>query len=232
MTLRRPTPVLVGAAHAAALAVPSAASAAAGGAGATGRSGAAPAPSGGTILRTARGALVRRAHIIRGSVAPGSAGRAVVVQVRARHGAWMTVGTPRAGARGGFSTTWTPIHLGRSSFRAFPAGQASVAAATAPSVEVTVFLPTRATYYGPGLFGHRTACGQTLTRHILGVAHRWLPCGTKVSLLYHGRTITVPVVDRGPFTKIADWDLTSATASALGMSSTSAIGAVSLRGDR
>jgi len=38
----------------------------------------------------------------------------------------------------------------------------------------------RVTWYGPGFYGNRTACGQRYTRHIVGVAHRTLPCGTLV----------------------------------------------------
>jgi rare lipoprotein A len=53
-----------------------------------------------------------------------------------------------------------------------------------------------------------------------------LPCGTKVALLYKGRTITVPVVDRGPFAHGASYDLTAATAQALGLTQTAHIGAV------
>jgi peptidoglycan hydrolase-like protein with peptidoglycan-binding domain len=83
-----------------------------------------------------------------------------------------------------------------------------------------------ATWYGPGFYGRRTACGERMTHRLLGVAHRTLPCGTKVALLYKGRTITVPVVDRGPFANGAGYDLTSATAAALGMTHTSRIGAV------
>lgn len=56
-----------------------------------------------------------------------------------------------------------------------------------------------ATWYGPGLYGNRTACGQTMTTTLRGVAHRTLPCGTPVVLSYNGRFLTVPVVDRGPF---------------------------------
>jgi len=56
-----------------------------------------------------------------------------------------------------------------------------------------------ATWYGPGLYGNRTACGQTMTATLRGVAHRTLPCGTPVVLSYNGRFLTVPVVDRGPF---------------------------------
>jgi rare lipoprotein A len=56
-----------------------------------------------------------------------------------------------------------------------------------------------ATWYGPGLYGNTTACGQTYTRRIVGVAHRTLPCGTLVQLQWRGQTAVVPVIDRGPF---------------------------------
>jgi hypothetical protein len=55
------------------------------------------------------------------------------------------------------------------------------------------------TWYGPGFYGNVTACGQRYTRHILGVAHRTLPCGTLVQFRWHGRTATAPVIDRGPY---------------------------------
>jgi rare lipoprotein A len=77
-----------------------------------------------------------------------------------------------------------------------------------------------ATLYGPGLFGNRTACGETLTRTRFGVADRALACGTAVTLSHGGRFVTVPVIDRGPFTAGVSMDLTSATASALGVSAT------------
>src|SRR5206468_12183409 len=38
-----------------------------------------------------------------------------------------------------------------------------------------------ATWYGPGLYGRRTACGERLGPGTLGVAHRSLPCGTPVT---------------------------------------------------
>lgn len=86
-----------------------------------------------------------------------------------------------------------------------------------------VYSRALATWYGPGFFGNRTACGQRLTTETLGVAHRWLPCGTMVAVLYAGRTITVPVIDRGPYSR-ADWDLTQRTARRLGFSGTDTIG--------
>src|SRR5215212_4205995 len=69
-----------------------------------------------------------------------------------------------------------------------------------------------ATWYGPGLYGNRMACGGRLTHRTLGVAHRRLPCGTRVALRYRGHIIVVPVVDRGPYSPGVDYDLTAATA--------------------
>ena len=73
-----------------------------------------------------------------------------------------------------------------------------------------------ASYYGPGLYGNRTACGQTLTTTLQGVAHRTLPCGTLVHLKYGVNEVTVPVVDRGPAILSREFDLTYATKIALG----------------
>lgn len=56
-----------------------------------------------------------------------------------------------------------------------------------------------APWYGPGFYGKTTACGQTMTRHLRGVAHRTLPCGTRVELRWHGRRVITKVVDRGPW---------------------------------
>jgi rare lipoprotein A len=74
-----------------------------------------------------------------------------------------------------------------------------------------------ATWFGPGFYGHETACGQILTPAVVGVANRTLPCGTLVRFTYGGRSLTVPVIDRGPYGGIgASWDLTAGAAQALG----------------
>ena len=72
-----------------------------------------------------------------------------------------------------------------------------------------------ASWYGPGFFGGRTACGQTYTPDLAGVAHPTLPCGTIVTLTHGGRAVTVPVIDRGPFVMGRSLDLSSATRAAL-----------------
>lgn len=80
-----------------------------------------------------------------------------------------------------------------------------------------------ATWYGPGFFGNTTACGQTLTPRTAGVAHKTLPCGSKVVLRYKGRFVRTTVIDRGPFANGAAWDLTQATARALKFTATDTI---------
>jgi rare lipoprotein A (peptidoglycan hydrolase) len=74
-----------------------------------------------------------------------------------------------------------------------------------------------ATWFGPGFYGKRTACGQMLTPAVVGVANRTLPCGTLVTFSYRARAVTVPVIDRGPYANGADWDLTSQAAQLLGV---------------
>ena len=81
----------------------------------------------------------------------------------------------------------------------------------------------RATWYGPGLYGNRMACGGKLKRSTWGVAHRSLPCGRKVAIAHAGRIVIAPVVDRGPFVKGVSYDLTRRTAGALRMLSTSSV---------
>ena len=77
-----------------------------------------------------------------------------------------------------------------------------------------------ATWYGPGFYGEKTACGQTLTRRTVGVAHRRLPCGTRVAFLYKGEYLETEVIDRGPYGTRARWDLTQAAAERLGLEAT------------
>jgi peptidoglycan lytic transglycosylase len=73
-----------------------------------------------------------------------------------------------------------------------------------------------ASWYGPGLWGNKTACGQTLRPGKLGVAHKKLPCGTTVKFVYHGKAVVTQVIDRGPYVRGRAWDLTKAASDALG----------------
>jgi hypothetical protein len=201
-----------------------------------------PAPLSGTVSVSGPVAVSTSADTLLGSVAsfrgrarPRDRRKRVVIQrFDDRRARWVAAARTTVGPRGGFLARWHTDHAGRLRVRALlrprPVTQARArprtrALTTSSELAVTVYRPSLATWYGPGFWGKRTACGQTLDPNLLGVAHRTLPCGTKVALFYGGRTLTVEVIDRGPFANGADWDLTQATAESLGMSQTESVGA-------
>jgi rare lipoprotein A len=79
-----------------------------------------------------------------------------------------------------------------------------------------------ASWYGPGFYGHTTACGQTLQPTTFGVAHKALACGTKVRLCVK-RCVTAPVIDRGPYVGGRTFDLTAPVKNAIGAGSISTV---------
>jgi hypothetical protein len=162
-----------------------------------------------------------RVHV-RGRVKPADRGRRVLVQHR-KSGRWVTADRDLTGAEGRFDTGWeVEKPAGRYRTRVvFPATRRF--ARRVDKTRLFVYRPGEASYYGPGLYGNRTACGQTLTPSTMGVANRWLPCGTPVTFRYRGRTVTVPVIDRGPFHGSRIWDLTYATKQKLGFGSTGVV---------
>jgi rare lipoprotein A len=76
-----------------------------------------------------------------------------------------------------------------------------------------------ATYYGSG---RRTASGQIFDASGLTAAHRTLPFGSRVTVMNPetGRSATVVINDRGPFTRGVTLDLTRGAARAIGMNRT------------
>lgn len=190
------------------------------------------AGSNGIAFSVRTGAFVGRASRVRGT-AP--ARHTVTVQTLTPGGAWTSVASARTDRHGKFLARWTATHLGPYRVRVVLASAQARAASTSaasPIAGVMVFHPALATWYGPGFYGQRTACGQVLTHATLGIAHRTLPCGTPVAIMYDGRSIVVPVIDRGPYANGADFDLTAATSKTLGMTETSTIGEVALVGSR
>lgn len=147
-------------------------------------------------------------------------GRWVAIQQRVS-GRWRTIDTAYQ-HDGRYAVRFEANKIGARRLRAVFKGDARNAPARSRS-PLRVYDPALATWYGPGFWGHGTACGQTLRSDTLGVAHRWLPCGTEVAVLYQGRSIIVRVIDRGPYSR-ADWDLTQETAERLGFSGTDTIG--------
>lgn len=170
-------------------------------------------------------ALLHKRLVARGTM-PRAARRKVVLQRLDPKRGWRNVARARVRSTDRFSVSWKADRMGRVSLRVILAGRRSASASSVagPIAKVMVYRQAMATYYGPGFFGRQTACGQTLTPDMHGVAHKKLPCGTLVSITYESREIVVPVIDRGPFHAGFSWDLTQATADALGFTGTGRIG--------
>ncbi|MCW3047837.1 MAG: hypothetical protein JWO74_2121 [Solirubrobacterales bacterium] len=186
----------------------------------------------GPALLARTGGLLGATMRFRGTLGAAHAGQTVEVDRLQPDGTWAPAASAPAGPDGSFLARWRADAVGQFTMRAIvrPAGGDAQAAGAPPQAQVTIFRPARATWYGPGLYGRRTACGSVLTDRLLGVAHRTLPCGTPVTLFHDGRSVTVPVVDRGPFGDGASYDLTQATAEQLGLTQTSTIGAMPQHG--
>jgi len=59
-----------------------------------------------------------------------------------------------------------------------------------------------------------------LRKQTLGVAHKSLPCGTMLEFSFRGKSISVPVIDRGPYVGGVSYDLTIEVARRLGFVNT------------
>ena len=160
---------------------------------------------------------------VRGRLAPGFGGRRVRLQLATGRG-WRTVDRTLTGRGGRYRAVWRAGGSGRYRLRVKFAGDGRNSAVSRTlRGRVFVYRASAASWYGPGLYGNNTACGGALTYGRLGVAHKTLPCGTKVTIRYRGRSVTVPVIDRGPYAGDREWDLTASTKSRIGFGSTGTV---------
>jgi hypothetical protein len=186
---------------------------------------AAPAPF---RLSGGGAALLGKKVRFRGTADEKLAGRPAVVQgFDPTTGAWTRQAKTTVKPDGTFLARWKARKIGQFRTRALIGGTARAAAAS-PELTLTVFRGALATWYGPGFYGNKTACGLELTETLVGVAHRTLPCGTIVAVHYGSKTILAPVVDRGPFGGKAKWDLTKGAADLLGFTETDRIGTMTV----
>lgn len=185
------------------------------------------ASSSGITITTQESNFLRTGVAVTGTAPASDAGDVIEIDERGSGAGapWTQAALAPIRSGGSFAAVWAPGRNGQFTIRAELQGTQATASAPAPAVTVTVYRRSLATLYGPGFWGQQTACGEVLRRRTLGVANRTLKCGTPVAIYYKGRTLTVPVIDRGPYAHGANWDLTMATARALGIPGTAVIGA-------
>jgi hypothetical protein len=169
-----------------------------------------------TRVRAKNHTLVGDRVRIRGRVKPGGS-RKVLVKAGGKKL------RTRADKRGRFDVRWHAGSTGTFKVRARARGNARASGSGARGGRVNVYRKAQASWYGPGFYGNRTACGQTLSSGMLGVAHKTLPCGTKVKLRHGSKTVNVRVIDRGPYAGDREFDLTAATRNRLGFGNTGTI---------
>ena len=152
--------------------------------------------------------LKKRMHVrvgskaaVIGSSQPGLA----TLQVR-RRGRWRTIARDRTTATGRYVLR-DRVRRPMSVF-----ARVSVNGVTKRIGRLNGYRRAYASWYGPGLYGNHLGCGGRLTLRRLGVAHRTLPCGSKLTLRHRGRSVTVRVIDRGPYVAGREFDLTERTA--------------------
>ncbi len=162
-------------------------------------------PQGATLVAGATPAtgIARQARV---------AQRTVILQALGRRG-WRTIAAARTGVHGHFRLRYRTDRIGSELLRVRFAGAPGEDGSKRALGRLNVYRLAEASWYG----GEGSlACGGWLTSATLGVANKTLPCGTLVTLRYDGRTVRVPVVDRGPYVAGREYDLTEATKRALG----------------
>ena len=195
---------------------------------------AAPQPGQPTLFARPEALYGRRVEL-RGTLGTAAARRPVAVQRLDKKLGWVEIAHTTAGSKGGFTATWRANRTGRQTLRATvveppvagsPARLSETTSGSGATTRVSVYRAALATWYGPENSSALTACGLRMTHRTVGVAHRTLPCGTKVEIFYRGRTMVVAVIDRGPYANGADWDLTEATARQLGFDGVETVGSI------
>jgi hypothetical protein len=163
-----------------------------------------------------------RSVTVSGRVAPAAAGVPVSLQVR-RGGRWLPIDRARTSASGAFALSDRARRTGSAPVRVVAGEKAGIARGKRGVGRLNVFRVTHASWYGPGFYGQKTGCGGRLGFGQVGVAHKSLPCGTRVTFRYRGRTVVAPVIDRGPYVGGREYDLTAVTAQRLGFKGHGAI---------
>jgi rare lipoprotein A len=152
---------------------------------------------------------------VSGRLVGRGSGHVVLLQRTAAHGRWVTMDRDATNHAGRFRLSSRVSQTGTTMLRVRVRHDRVLRSSVRSVGHLNVFRAVNASWYGPGFFGGPLACGGSLGFTTMGVANKTLPCGTKVTLRYHGRAVHVRVIDRGPYVAGREYDLTQATKTAL-----------------
>jgi rare lipoprotein A len=170
------------------------------------------------LRKVRRHVIAGRRVVVKGALLPRGAGRVVQLRVRGH-----VVDRDRTGPRGRFFLRWRTHRPGTARMRIVFKGGPLLTPASRRVGRASVYRRAFASWYGPGLYGNHLSCGGRLGPGTLGVAHKTLPCGAKMTLRYHGHSVRVRVIDRGPYVGGREFDLTAATKAKLHFGSTGTV---------
>jgi rare lipoprotein A len=157
--------------------------------------------------------LAGRTAVVRGRLRPWRVGRTVRLEIlQGRR--WRVVDRDRTDSLGRYALGYRPMSSGSRFARVTFAGDAANGRALRRIGKVSSYRPALASRYD--MYGGALACGGSLGYNALVVAHKTLPCGTKVRIRYRGRSVTATVRDRGPYAGGREFDLAGAVARRLG----------------
>ena len=184
----------------------------------------AAAKRGSSIRITSRRLNVRagRTARLRGRLLPAAAGRTVTLERRSGR-RWKTIDKARTSSGGAFRLAYKARRVDTARVRVRFAGDRQTKAVRRSAGRLNVYRPALASWYGPGLYGNKLGCGGRLSTGTVGVAHKSLPCGTKIVLRKGNRIVRARVIDRGPYVGAREFDLTAATKQRLGFGSTGTV---------
>lgn len=151
--------------------------------------------------------------VVAGRVQPGGAGRLVRLERRGRHG-WSAIARGRTNGHGAYRLRYRTRGTGISAVRVKFAGDNANAAALRHIGRLRTYRQSLASRYDA--YGGALACGGSLGYDSMVVANKSLPCGTHLTIRYHGRVANAVVRDRGPYAGGREFDLAGAVARKLG----------------
>jgi rare lipoprotein A (peptidoglycan hydrolase) len=162
-----------------------------------------------TASKTRLDVLRGSSALISGKLRPGKSGRQVLLERRDGR-QWKRLAADATDASGRYTLKARAKSTGSALVRVRFAGDPAARSAQRTVGRLNVYRSSLASRYDA--YGGPLACGGRLGYDSMVVANKSLPCGTKLTIRYRGRTVKATVRDRGPYVGGREFDLAGAVA--------------------